>query len=172
MNTLRKLLGLSDPGTNEARDTDTVQRITAQLDALPQGEARYIGCFAYVLARVAQADLLIDETETEEIKRRISSQSGLSEENCDLVVEIAKNQADLLGGTENYIVTRQFREISSPEQRSMLVSCAFAVAASNGEISAEESTELTLIGEELGFTRSEINSFRGKYRDKLSVLKK
>jgi uncharacterized tellurite resistance protein B-like protein len=172
MNTLRRLLGVSSPETSESRDTDTVRKITAQLEALPQGEARYIACFAYVLARIAQADFLIDERETEEIKRQIATQSDLSEEGCDLVVEIAKNQADLLGGTENYVVTRQFREISSPGQRSMLVSCAFAVAASNGEISAEESAELTLIGEELGFTRSEINSFRSKYRDKLSVLKR
>ena len=173
MNTIRKLLGLGEPD-NHARgdDTETVQRISAQLGSMPVEEARYIASFAYVLARVAQADLLIDERETTEIKQQVASLSDLSEDSCTLVVEIAKSQADLTGGTENYVVTRQFRKISNSGQRNKLLACAFAVAASNGEISAEESTELTLIGEELGFTRAEVNAFRSQHRDTISVLKK
>ena len=48
-----------------------------------------------------------------------------------------------LGGTENYVVTREFRRISSPVQRAQLLECLFAVAASDGEISVSETSTPT-----------------------------
>jgi uncharacterized tellurite resistance protein B-like protein len=53
-------------------------------------------------------------------------------------------------------------------QRGKLLQCLFAVAAADDTISGVESAEIAAIGEELGFTRSEINALRGGYRDKLS----
>jgi uncharacterized tellurite resistance protein B-like protein len=84
------------------------------------------------------------------------------------VVQIAKSQAKLLGATENYVVTREFRRNATDEQRGNLLQCLFAVAAADGTISSEESAEIAVIGEELGFTRPEINALRSRYRDKLS----
>ena len=74
----------------------------------------------------------------------------------------------LLGGTENYVVTREFRRMSTREQRGELLQCLYAVAAADGTISSAESAEIVAIGEELGFTRAEANSLRGQYRDKLA----
>ena len=79
-----------------------------------------------------------------------------------------KTQAKLLGETENYVVTREFRKYSSKEQRGELLQCLFAVAAADGTISNVESSEIAVIGEELGFTRPEINAVRSRYRDHLS----
>ena len=94
--------------------------------------------------------------------------TGLSEAEATLVVEIAQNQARSRGGTQNYVVTREFRRISTRAQRGKLLQCLYAVAASDGVISIEESAEIVRIGEELGFTRAEVNSLRGAYRDKLA----
>ena len=92
----------------------------------------------------------------------------LPEAEAVLVVEIAKSQARTLGGTQDYVVTREFRSISTREQRGHLLECLYAVAAADGTISSEESLEIVKIGEELGFTRPEANSLRSRYRDKLA----
>lgn len=152
----------------EGNETDTVRRISAQLERLDPAKAKYLAAFAYVLARVAHADLEIDSAETEEMERIVRCLAHLSDAEGALVVEIAKSQARLLGGTENYIVTRQFREVSTREQRAELLECLYAVAAADGTISGVESAEIRAIADELGFTRAEANALRSRYRDKLA----
>ena len=150
------------------RESETVRRIAARLERLDPDQARYLAAFAYVLARVAQADLRIVESETEEMQRIVVSLAALSEEEATLVVEIAKSQARLLGGTENYVVTREYRRLSSREQRGQILQCLYAVAAADGTISTVESAEIAAVAEELGFTRQEANGLRASYRDKLA----
>jgi uncharacterized tellurite resistance protein B-like protein len=166
---LLRFLGVRETREPEATgDTATVRRIATKLESLDAEKAKYLAAFAYVLARLAHADLEIDDAETREIERAIRGLASLSEAEAALAVEIAKSQARLLGGTENYVVTREFRRISTREQRAELLQCLYAVAAADGTISSAESAEIVAIGEELGFTRSEANSLRGQYRDKLA----
>ena len=169
---LLRFLGLGDDRaekkTDARGDTDTVRRIASQLERLDAETAKYLAAFAYVLARVAHADLEIDDAETEAMARSIRGLASLSDGEVSLVVEIAKSQARLLGGTENYVVTREFRGMTTAQQRGELLQCLYAVAAADGTISGYESAELVKIGEELGFTRAEANSLRSQYRDKLA----
>ena len=148
-----------------------MRRIAAELDALPPAEARFLAAFAFVLARVARADLEISGEETEQMLKLVREYSTLSEAQALLVVQMAKTQATALGGTENYLVTRQFKDMSNRAQRVDLLRCLFAVAAADQNISVVENTEITQIGEELGFSSTEIASVRAAYRDQLSVLK-
>jgi uncharacterized tellurite resistance protein B-like protein len=171
MRSLYRLLGIDKEGPDDARDTATVRRIAAELDALPQGEARFLAAFAYVLARVARADLDVSRSETEQMIRLVRECSTLSEAQALLVVQMAKTQAIALGGTENYLVTRQFRELSNRAQRVDMLRCLFAVAAADQSVSHVENSEITAIGIELGFGGEEIASIRAAYRDQLSVLK-
>ena len=171
MRALRKLVGLGDGGSDDARDTATVRRIARELDALPASEARFLAAFAYVLARVARADLEISPEETEQMLKLVREYSTLGEAQALLVVQMAKTQATALAGTENYLVTRQFKEMSNRAQRVDLLRCLFAVAAADNNISVVENTEITMIGQELGFSAQEIASVRAAYRDQLSVLK-
>ena len=171
MRALQKLLGIRGNGDDPARDTATVRRIAAELDALPAAEARFLAAFAFVLARVARADLEISGEETEQMLKLVREYSTLSEAQALLVVQMAKTQATALGGTENYLVTRQFKDMSNRAQRVDLLRCLFAVAAADQNISVVENTEITQIGEELGFSATEISSVRAAYRDQLSVLK-
>jgi len=164
-------LGSKEEGrAPETGETETVRRIAARLERLDPATARYLASFAYVLGRVAHADLAIDADETREMERRVAALASLSPEETALVVEIAKAQQRMLGGTENYVVTRAFRDASTPEQRRELVSCLFAVAAADGSISATESAEINAIADELGLARSEVVALRAGYRDKLGVL--
>ena len=165
---LLRFLGLGGEERSSSSETATVRKIASQLERLDPEMARYLAAFAYVLARVAHADLSIDSKETAAMERIVSQLTDLAPEEASLVVEIAKSQARLLGGTENYVVTRQFRQISTREQRGKLLECLFAVAAADGSITGPESGEIVAIAEELGFTRAEANALRSRYREKLS----
>lgn len=166
MGLIQRLFGSA--GSERGRETDTVRRIASRLERLPPDRARHLAAFAYVLARVANADLRITETETDAMHGLVREHAGLSDDEAALAVEIAKAQARLLGGTENYVVTREFREISSREERVRLLQCLYAVAAADGTISGAESTEIAKVAEELGFLREENNAIRAPWRDKLS----
>lgn len=165
---LLRFLGIAGAERDERGESETVQRIASELERLPPEDSRYLAAFAYVLARIAHADLEIDDAETSEMRRIAAELAGLAEAESALVVEIAKSQARSLGGTQNYVVTREFRKISTRAQRGKLLQCLYAVAAADGTISTQESAEIVAIGEELGFTRAEANSLRGSYRDKLA----
>lgn len=174
MSALLRFLGLKNApaAAPDAGETETVRRIAARLDQLDPQIAKYLAAFAYVLARVAHADLEIDEAETRKMQEVVARIGRLGEEEAILAVEIAKSQARVLGGTENYVVTREFRRISSPEQRRQLLECLYAVAAADGSISGVEAQEIQSVAEELGLSRDEANSLRAKYRDQFSIFQK
>jgi uncharacterized tellurite resistance protein B-like protein len=170
---LLRFLGLEAKGVRapHAGETETVRRIAARLERLEPATAKYLAAFAYVLARVAHADLRIDAAENEEMLRAVRALADLSDEEAALAVEIAKSQARLLGGTENYVVTREFGRIATPAQRAALLQCLYAIAAADGGISSLESAEIDAIADELGMSRPEALALRSAWRDKLAVLR-
>ncbi len=62
----------------ERGDSETVRRIAAQLERLDPREAKYLAGFAYVLARIANADLDVDASEVAEMERTVSTRSPSS----------------------------------------------------------------------------------------------
>lgn len=174
MSLLKTFLGIGSnaPAATAARgDTETVRRIAAELERMDAGQARYLAAFAYVLARVAQADLHLDDAEVAAMRETLASVGGLSAEEAALVCEIACDQSSRIGGSENYLVTREFRAMSTRAQRAQLLECLFSVAASDGEISTTESAETLAIAEELGFTRPEALGVRSRFREHIAELK-
>jgi uncharacterized tellurite resistance protein B-like protein len=170
MRFLRRLFG--DTATpDESRETETVRRISAELDALPRRDAQLLAAFAYVLTRVALADRIISEEEAREMERVVQEFGGLPPERAELVMRLATLQASEKGGTENYLVTRQFRELATREERIGLVRCLFAVAAADHEISELENQQIFQAAAELGVTREEVVAIRQAYRNHLAVLR-
>ena len=153
-----------------AADTETVRRIVARLDQLEPTRARYLAAFAYVLSRVAGADLHISDEETDTMVALLQRVGRLPEEQAVLVVAVAKNQNRLFGGTENFLVTREFRSLASEVERRELLDCVFAVAASDHGISAEEEAQIWQIASELGFSHAEYVQARLPYSDKRTVF--
>ena len=152
-------------------DTDTVRRIVSELEALEPARARFLAAFAYVLSRVAHADSHISKDETEAMREILQKLGHLPDAQAVLVVEIAKGQATLFGGTENYLVTREFREIATDEQRLELLDCLFAVAASDGAISTAEESQAGQIAKELGFTQPEYAAALAVHAEHRTVLR-
>jgi uncharacterized tellurite resistance protein B-like protein len=151
-------------------ETETVRKIVQQLDQMDPERARYIAAFAYILSRVARADMNISEVETREMERQVVRLSGLPAEQAILVVQIAKTQATLFGGTENFLVTHEFHEMATRKQKLSLLNCLFAVAAADQVISSVEEREIRLINDELQLTHDDFIGARLQYRKYLGVL--
>jgi uncharacterized tellurite resistance protein B-like protein len=164
-------LGLQAADSPSNADSETLRRITRALDAMDPAKARYLACFAFILSRVAQADLDISESETAEMERCVVTWGGLSEEQAILVVQIAKTQNRLFGGTDNFSVTKLFKEMTDPDQRVELLHSLFAVSAADDSVSVVEENEIWKVATELGITHSEYVAIRSDYRDKREVLR-
>jgi uncharacterized tellurite resistance protein B-like protein len=163
--------GASDrPFSTDPRDTETVRRIAGQLDALPVDRARYLAAFAYILTRAAAADMDISHAESQAIERLVSEHGALPEAQAVLVAQIARNQSLLYSGTEDYLVTRQFRELASMDDRLALLRCCYLVGAADDTITAQESDTLQQIAKELDLDRDAVNVIRNEFASKLAAI--
>jgi uncharacterized tellurite resistance protein B-like protein len=157
------------PGTGD-RDTETVRRIVGELEALPLERARFLAAFAYILMRAAAADLDISDVETRAIEGLVAEHGGLPEAQAVLVAQMARSQAILYGGTEDYLVTRQFRDLSTAEDRLALLRCCYVVGAADDTITSAESDTLQEIAKELDVERSDVSALRTEFAPKLSAM--
>jgi len=179
-NAILNWLGFGPPGSGagppgrdgEAADIESVRLIVAELDRLPPEEARYIAAFAYLLSRVARADLQISEAEGTRMEEIVMSHGRLPRAQSLLVVASAKMQARLLGGSDNYLVAREFDRITTEEQKRALLRCLFEVAAADDDVSVLEENEIRRISMELHLSHDDYIAARSAFREQLAVLKK
>ena len=103
-----RLLGLlpSPEPTPVLPQTASARRIVAELENLNPDQARYVAAFAYLLGRLARADLEISGEETDQMESIVAGLAELPRPQAALVVEIASHQNELFGGTENFLVAR------------------------------------------------------------------
>ena len=169
MSLMRRLAG-SRQNTSSSSGSDSVARIAQKLESLDEQTAHFLASFAYVLARVAAADLDVEAAEEAAMHRILLASTELDDEQVRLVVEIAREQAAEEGGTENYLATREFREHSSREQRVRLLRSLLQVAAADGHVSEIESNEISSIAEEIGFNPAEVKALRVDVRQQAAAL--
>ena len=171
-----KFLGFGEagggPGAAPTAESESVREIIRTLDRLEPDRARFLAAFAYILGRVARADLVISDAESGEMERLLVQQGGLAPEQAILVVQMAKSQHELFGGTENYLVTREFNRIATQDQELALLQCLFSVSASDEWISLVEDNEIRRIASELKITHADYIKSRSAWRDQLAILKK
>ena len=153
-----------------AGETATVRRIVARLEQLPTDQARLVASAAYTLARAAQADLDISDEETAVIEQELQGPGVIDEPTAVLVTEMAKLQALTVGGTEDYVVTRELAALATDEQKVRVLRACFAVGAANGTISSEESAVINQIGKELGLDAATVNKIREEFHERLSSV--
>jgi uncharacterized tellurite resistance protein B-like protein len=172
MSLLDWLKGTRSDSTPGQGDTDTVRRIVAELDRLDPQRARHLAALAYILSRVAGADLHFGVEETARMVALVQQVGHLPEAQATLVVEIAKSQNRLFGSTENFLVTREFREIATDEERRDLLDWLFAVSAADNAITGVEEAQIWQVASELGFSHAEYIKVRMNYSEKRTVLRK
>ena len=164
-------LEAAQPATQAAdtAETESIRRISTQIEKLPIEERRFIAGFAYVLARVAHADLDVSDGELAFMERAVVEVGHLTEAQAVLVVQMARNMSELYGATEDFVVTREFARSASREQREDLLRTAFTLGADDS-ITAMESAELNEVGKELGFRSDEVDTIRADFRDQLAAI--
>jgi uncharacterized tellurite resistance protein B-like protein len=168
MSVLDWLLGRRE----SAPDDDVIRRISRELDAMDPGQARYLALFAFLLARVANVDQDVSAEEVREMERVVEATGGLSQAQAALVVEVARTQNRLFGETQNFLAAREFRDTATPEQKSALLHCLFAVSAADETVTIPEEEVIRAISRELLMTNDEYLIIRSAYREKRSVFQR
>jgi uncharacterized tellurite resistance protein B-like protein len=158
--------------SGDSASSDTIRQIADELSHMEPDKARYVASFAYILGRVANADLDISSEETAEMERLVQGIAGLPEAQAVLVVQIAKTQNELFGATDGFSVTEVFSRTATRAQKVALLSCLFAVSSSDQSISVIEDNEIRKISAELRLDHPDFIAARSAYREHLEVLKK
>jgi uncharacterized tellurite resistance protein B-like protein len=83
---------------------------------------------------------------------------------------MAKMEARRNGATADYLVTREFAEQASLEEKLAVLHGCFAVTAASGNISAEESHVVSQIARELDVESHQLNEVRAEFVDQLSAI--
>ena len=143
------------------------------LDALDRQEperAKYLARFAYLLGRVAHADQHVSQDETRVMEQLLEREGALPHEQAMLVVGLAKTSNLLFGGTDNFLVAREFADAATHDQKMALLRCLFAVSAVEGDISIAEERELQRIARELRIEHADLVKLRLEYLHQLPGL--
>ena len=183
MSLLRRALGLDRSGADElldvnsplpagpAGETESIRRIATKLTALPPARGRFVAAFAYLLGRAAHADVAVTDDETAEMTRQMMEVGALDEATAGLVVALAGTRAGDFGATEDYLVTREFKAISSMDERQRLLRCCLLVMAADDEVDATESWLVNRLAEELDIERPDLNRIRAEFHDRISGIR-
>ena len=166
---LLKWFGLADEEGDAPVDSlGEIERALTELDAR---EARYLACFAYILHRIARADHEITDDESALIERLVATRGGLSEERAALIVRIARSQNLRHGGTEDFIVTREFDKHATREQKLALLDCLFAVSAIDRSIRTVEDNEIRRVAAEVKLDHADYIAVRAAHVSHLASRK-
>jgi len=160
---------LGAKGDARGTDSDTIRRIAAELDKLDPDRARYVAGFAFVMSRVAQADEHVSEEEVAAMERLVCEKGHLPEAQAVLVVQMARTQQALFGGTDDFLVTRELMRVASYEDKVALIDCLFAVAAADRKILVAEANEIGRIARELRVEQADVSRLRSVYGEFLAV---
>ena len=163
-------LGLQ--GSDGAPEVDGLAEIERALEGMEPARARFIACFAYILGRVARADHQITDDESREMERIVAALGGVPEAQSALVVRIARAHGLRFGGTEDFIVTREFDKVAGRDEKLALLECLFAVSAADRSIRTLEDNEIRRIARELKLEHSDFIAARSAYLSHLEVLRK
>src|ERR671913_574955 len=161
LKSLRAWLGVDRPQTEEFAP---LRETLDALDHLEPDRARYLAGFAYLLGRVAHADQHVSAEETGAMEALVQEQGGLSQQQAMLVVQLAKTNNLLFGGTANFLVAREFSEVATYDQKLALMRCLFEVSATDEAISHAEEGEIHRIANELRINPPDLVALRVAHR--------
>lgn len=161
LKSIRAWLGIDTPGKDEFAP---LRGTLEALDHLEPDRARYLAAFAYLLGRVAHADLHVSPEETRVMEALVLEHGQLSQDQAMLVVQLAKTNNLLFGGTANFLVARELADLSTYDQKLALMRCLFALSATDDAISMAEEGEIHRIAKELHIDRPDLVALRVAYQ--------
>jgi uncharacterized tellurite resistance protein B-like protein len=105
------------------------------------------------------------------MRQLLQEYGGLDPEQASLVADMATQRNMLLGASDDYLATREFRRIARDGDREKVLHCLFAISAADDSISLVEEEEIRQVANELGVEHAEFNAIRARFRDHREVLK-
>ena len=166
---LRRWLGLAEAAHEPP--PGGLEEIERELEGLDPDRARFIALFAYILGRVARADHKVTDAEREEMSRIIAGHAGIPAAQAHIVATIATAHGLKHGGTEDFLVTREFARIASREERLALLDCLYALSSADRSIVTLEDNEVRRIASELNLEHADFIRARTAYVQHLEVLR-
>jgi uncharacterized tellurite resistance protein B-like protein len=157
LKSIRAWLGVD---TAEEHEFAPLRETLEALDHLEPNQARYLAAFAYLLGRVAYADQHVSPEETAMMEALVRDQGQLSQDQAMIVVQLAKTSNQLFGGTANFLVAREFAQLTTYDQKLALMRCLFAVSATDETISTAEEGEIHRIATELRIDHADLVALR------------
>jgi len=167
--TLWKWLGFERDATDQ--EFDSLAELETALTGLDPRTRRYVACFAYILTRSARADHEITDGEAREMERILAGQTAILEPQAAVIVRLAGQQARRSGGTDDFVVAREFDRIASHEQKVGLIDALFTVSSVDASIVTIEDNEIRRIAKELKIEHGEYIGVRARHLKDLQVLK-
>jgi len=164
---LRAWLGID---AREESEFAPLRETLAVLDHLEPSRARFLAAFAYLLGRVARADLQVSTEETSAMEALVREQGQLADEQAMVVVRLAKTSNLLFGGTANFLVAKEFSAVATYDQKLALMRCLFTLAAADESISTAEEGEIHRIATELRINQPDLVSLRLSHKQHLPGL--
>lgn len=152
-------------GIEDAREPEhaPLRDLLETLDHMEPDRARYLARFAYVLGRVAHADRHVSPEETAVMERLIAEEGQLAPDQATVVVGLAKSSNLLFGATADFIVTQEFADHASYDQKLALARCVFAVASIDRAISVPEEAEIHRVVSHLKVLPHDVTALRVRY---------
>jgi uncharacterized tellurite resistance protein B-like protein len=158
----------TDEGSTDQQDA--LRELVDALDRLEPAQARYLAQFAYLLGRVAHADQHVSPEEIRTMEAHVRQEGSLSQELAMLVVGLARTSNRMFGGTDNFVVARDFASYATYPQRLGLLRCLFSVSSSEGNISIAEEREIQRVARELRIEQADLVALRLQFRQHLPGL--
>jgi uncharacterized tellurite resistance protein B-like protein len=168
---LLRFLGLGAGASQADSEPESLKEIGAQLEALPPDEARFVAAFAYLLARIAGADLTTDDQERAEMARHLEGFAGVDSDRAVLLGEAAVRAAQTYSPSDDHLVARTFRDMTELDERTRLLRCLYAVASADQTISTAEDNEIFEVAASIGVEHPQVIAIRSEFKEYLGALK-
>jgi uncharacterized tellurite resistance protein B-like protein len=146
--------------------------IEATLAGLGTDRARHLACFAYILTRPARADHEVTDSEAARMREIVMREAGTSEPEAAAIVRVARDVARTSGGTEDFLITREFERGATREEKLHLLDCLFEIGAADASILTIEDNEIRRVASELKLDHPDFINVRRRHLEHLEVLKR
>ena len=88
------------------------------------------------------------------------------------IVRVAREAARHSGGTEDYLITREFEKLASREEKLELLDALFAISAADESILTVEDNEVRRVASELKLEHGDYIATRRKHLEHLEVFRR
>lgn len=159
--------------TSDRPDSDNrLEEIESVLAGLGVERARHLACFAYILTRPARADHEVTDTEASQMHEIVMRHAGVTDVQAAAIVRVARDAARQSGGTEDFLITREFEGTASREEKLHLLDCLFSIGAADQSILTVEDNEIRRVASELKLDHADYINVRRKHLEHLEVLRR